>query len=206
MAGGAGAAALLERGRSEVSSIVSEVPDYLFGFDNNSEETPPAAAAARQTNLAMENRSLYEPGSNNVNRNNVEIPVEPQVHRQTSYIPNPAWQFVAEPMPVYYVPGPMMPGGSLPVQPLPMPFPIQAHGLAPVGYPQPVQGVVGNPIQGSPVYYAGTQMIGAAYEYPVAGEGQVPESVTSGGLMINPTFLPFYQTIQPAELPGGTSQ
>jgi hypothetical protein len=28
----------LERGRSEASSIVSEVPDYLFGLDNNSEE------------------------------------------------------------------------------------------------------------------------------------------------------------------------
>jgi hypothetical protein len=29
----------LERGRSEASSMVSEVPDYLFGLDNNSEET-----------------------------------------------------------------------------------------------------------------------------------------------------------------------
>lgn len=29
----------LERGRSEASSMLSEVPDYLFGLDNNSEET-----------------------------------------------------------------------------------------------------------------------------------------------------------------------
>ncbi|XP_056688247.1 uncharacterized protein [Spinacia oleracea] len=45
----------LERGRSEASSIVSEVPDYLFGLDNSDEPPPPP--------VKFRNRSgLSEPG------------------------------------------------------------------------------------------------------------------------------------------------
>ncbi|KAL6856086.1 hypothetical protein ACP4OV_018888 [Aristida adscensionis] len=37
----------IERGRSEASSIISEMPDYLFGLDTASDEPSPGAAAAR---------------------------------------------------------------------------------------------------------------------------------------------------------------
>ncbi|KAL6657822.1 hypothetical protein ACP70R_005602 [Stipagrostis hirtigluma subsp. patula] len=37
----------VERGRSEASSIISEVPDYLFGLDTASDEPSPGPAAAR---------------------------------------------------------------------------------------------------------------------------------------------------------------
>ncbi|PKU78420.1 uncharacterized protein LOC110110857 [Dendrobium catenatum] len=215
---GATPPSLLERGRSEASSIISEVPDYLFGLDNNSDETPPAGA--RQMSLGLENLSLSEPAITKPGQKlDDDIPVEPQVQCQTSYVPNPGWQFVPEPMPVYYVPGPMMPAGSIPVQqvqmpmPMPMPFQFVSHqasggGQAPGGYGQPVQGVVGNPIHGGPVYVGGTQMVGAPYEYPVPGEAY--EFVTSGGLMRNPTAMPLYQPagIAPAgaelAMPGGS--
>lgn len=190
---------LLERGRSEASSIISEVPDYLFGFDNNSDETPPAGAT--QTSLALENLTLSEPAAiTNLNpKLDDDIPVEPLVDRQTSYIPNPAWQFVAEPMPVYYVPGPMMPGGSIPVQPvampMQMPFPIGPHqvsagGQVSGGYAQPVQAIVGNPIHRGPVYVGGNQM----YSMP----GEAYEFAASGGLMRNPTAMPMYPPIPAA--------
>ncbi|XP_058090624.1 uncharacterized protein LOC131237022 [Magnolia sinica] len=48
----------LERGRSEVSSIMSEVPDYLFGLDN-SDEMKSKARAILSENLSV----LSDPGS-----------------------------------------------------------------------------------------------------------------------------------------------
>ncbi|KAL5972967.1 hypothetical protein ACLOJK_039774 [Asimina triloba] len=48
----------LERGRSEVSSLVSEVPDYLFGLDN-SEEQKPKARPALSENVSV----VSDPGS-----------------------------------------------------------------------------------------------------------------------------------------------
>ncbi|KAE8689837.1 putative cyclin d [Hibiscus syriacus] len=59
--GGAGASRL-ERGRSEASSIVSEVPDYLFGLDN-SDETQPPDPKLRTRQLMYENNSVSDPGS-----------------------------------------------------------------------------------------------------------------------------------------------
>ncbi|KAK4347072.1 hypothetical protein RND71_033411 [Anisodus tanguticus] len=53
--GGAGSGLGLERGRSEVSSIVSEVPDYLFGLDNS--DDPP-----RESRF-VKNRNISDPGS-----------------------------------------------------------------------------------------------------------------------------------------------
>ncbi|KAK9064222.1 hypothetical protein SSX86_015602 [Deinandra increscens subsp. villosa] len=47
----------LERGRSEVSSIISEVPDYLFGLDNPDDPKP------RTRNLGNDNVSVSDPGS-----------------------------------------------------------------------------------------------------------------------------------------------
>ncbi|KAF3646169.1 equilibrative nucleoside transporter family protein [Capsicum annuum] len=52
---GTGTGTGLERGRSEVSSIVSEVPDYLFGLDNSDEPL-------RESKF-VKNRNLSEPGS-----------------------------------------------------------------------------------------------------------------------------------------------
>ncbi|GMI72287.1 hypothetical protein like AT4G05150 [Hibiscus trionum] len=52
----------LERGRSEASSIVSEVPDYLFGLDN-SDETQPRDPKLRTRQLMYENNSVSDPGS-----------------------------------------------------------------------------------------------------------------------------------------------
>lgn len=202
---GATPTSLLERGRSEASSIISEVPDYLFGFDNNSDEMP--AAAATQTSPALENLTISEQAITNFNpKLDDDVPVELQVDHQTSYIPNPSWQFVAEPMPVYYVPGPMMPGGSLPVHPvamsMPMPFPIVPHqvsggGQVSGGYVQSVQAVVGNPIHGGPVYVGGNHM------YPMPGEAY--EFAASGGLMRTPTVMPMYPPIPAAGIvPAGT--
>ncbi|KAL4368336.1 hypothetical protein GQ457_05G029710 [Hibiscus cannabinus] len=57
-----GANSGLERGRSEVSSIVSEVPDYLFGLDNSDEvQTRGPKLGTRQ--LLHDNVSASDPGS-----------------------------------------------------------------------------------------------------------------------------------------------
>ncbi|KAK8493737.1 hypothetical protein V6N12_034386 [Hibiscus sabdariffa] len=52
----------LERGRSEVSSVVSEVPDYLFGLDN-SEEVQPRGLKLGTRQLLHDNVSVSDPGS-----------------------------------------------------------------------------------------------------------------------------------------------
>ncbi|XP_022886305.1 uncharacterized protein LOC111402316 [Olea europaea var. sylvestris] len=57
-----GSGPVLERGRSEVSSIVSEVPDYLFGLDNNSDDAI-RDSKLRNKNLMNDNVSFSDPGS-----------------------------------------------------------------------------------------------------------------------------------------------
>ncbi|KAK9267420.1 hypothetical protein L1049_009846 [Liquidambar formosana] len=57
-----GAAAELERGRSEVSSIFSEAPDYLFGLDT-SDETQLREPKPKTRNALPENVSVSDPGS-----------------------------------------------------------------------------------------------------------------------------------------------
>ncbi|KAJ0082576.1 hypothetical protein Patl1_10919 [Pistacia atlantica] len=52
----------LERGRSEASSIMSEVPDYLFGLDN-SDETQPREPKMKSRLVLHENVSMSDPGS-----------------------------------------------------------------------------------------------------------------------------------------------
>lgn len=54
---GGGSGAGLERGRSEVSSIFSETPDFLFGLDNSDEPK------LRTRQLMAENVSVSDPGS-----------------------------------------------------------------------------------------------------------------------------------------------
>lgn len=51
----------LERGQSEVSSIVSEVPDYLFGLDNS--DDAPRETKVRNKNLPNENNPGSDPSS-----------------------------------------------------------------------------------------------------------------------------------------------
>ncbi|GLU23116.1 hypothetical protein SLE2022_391450 [Rubroshorea leprosula] len=60
--GGAGSGSGLVRVRSEVSSIVSEVPDYLFGLDN-SDESQPREPTAKTRPVLNENVSVSDPGS-----------------------------------------------------------------------------------------------------------------------------------------------
>lgn len=58
-----GSSSALERGRSEASSIVSEVPDYLFGLDNNSDEPPPPMPKFRNRSGLSEPAPGSDPGS-----------------------------------------------------------------------------------------------------------------------------------------------
>lgn len=166
----------LERGRSEASSIVSEVPDYLFGLDNNSDEP----IKPMKTNV-----SFSDPGSPSLVVSSPHYsPVEnkPEVV-DNPVMPQPVWQYVEQVPAVYYVPGPAQ-GGSLPVRPvqMSMPYvqPVQqvAHGQIPVGY--------------RPVYMPG------AYDYPVGpavGRQEMYEVAAGGGGLTrnNPGMIPVYR-------------
>ncbi|KAI3859329.1 hypothetical protein MKW98_007710 [Papaver atlanticum] len=69
-----GGSASLERGRSEVSSIVSEVPDYLFGLDTSDESKP------KNRQILGDNISNSDPGS--------PAPVNSSRYCSTSSFPN----------------------------------------------------------------------------------------------------------------------
>ncbi|XP_068644426.1 protein PAL OF QUIRKY-like [Aristolochia californica] len=122
-----GGSASLERGRSEVSSIISEVPDYLFGLDTDSD------TKTRNPHLPSENVSVFsDPGSPapsvasypccstssaagvpaylppvktkpenlSVARETKGNPIEPPeaaVQRETGYVGSPVWHYVSEP-------------------------------------------------------------------------------------------------------------
>ncbi|PIA60636.1 hypothetical protein AQUCO_00300267v1 [Aquilegia coerulea] len=58
--GSASGAPSIERGRSDISSIVSEVPDYLFGLDNVDENRDPKH---KSRHVMAENVSASDPGS-----------------------------------------------------------------------------------------------------------------------------------------------
>ncbi|KAJ6725102.1 OCTICOSAPEPTIDE/PHOX/BEM1P [Salix viminalis] len=53
----------LERGRSEASSIVSEVPDYLFGLENSDEGNIPREPKVKSRFVMNDNVSASDPGS-----------------------------------------------------------------------------------------------------------------------------------------------
>lgn len=61
--GGGGASSGLERGRSEASSIVSEVPDYLFGLDNSDDPQTRGDPKFKIRPVLQENVSVSDPGS-----------------------------------------------------------------------------------------------------------------------------------------------
>ncbi|PKA47925.1 hypothetical protein AXF42_Ash016271 [Apostasia shenzhenica] len=206
----AAAPASLQRGRSEASSIISEVPDYLFGFDNTSETPSMSAAPADrptnrpvQENLCSSESSSPAPSGPAISdlqpvrtKPEADPTVEPPSYQQTGYMPNPVWPYMAEHVPVYYVPGSVVPGGSLPVQQLPIPY-AYAHQVAggqlPAGFGQPVY------VGGRPV------MSAAAYEYPVQPTpvaADAYEVVATGGLMRSPTVVPVFPASGVAP-PGG---
>ncbi|OEL34637.1 hypothetical protein BAE44_0004342 [Dichanthelium oligosanthes] len=91
----------IERGRSEASSIISEVPDYLFGLDTASDEPSPGPAVARHKSDAAETPRQHGGDEDDV----------PASARQASYVAEGASSWPAPPppymaQPVYYFPVP----------------------------------------------------------------------------------------------------
>ncbi|KAF9587484.1 hypothetical protein IFM89_003423 [Coptis chinensis] len=155
---GGSASGTLERGRSEVSSIMSEVPDYLFGLDNIDENRE---SKLKNRNVLSENVSVSDPGSPSPGvisslycsttsvpdlppvKTKVDIPItvfmdrkenqidtgEKFVAQQTSYPSNTMWNYVPEAR--YQHPAPLQP------QPMPVYY---VPGLVPgSNVPVPVQ-------------------------------------------------------------------
>ncbi|PQM33201.1 uncharacterized protein Pyn_14177 [Prunus yedoensis var. nudiflora] len=60
---GASNSSVLERGRSEASSIVSEVPDYLFGLDNSEHTHSRGEFKPKPRTVLQDNVSASDPGS-----------------------------------------------------------------------------------------------------------------------------------------------
>ncbi|XP_027159170.1 uncharacterized protein LOC113760690 [Coffea eugenioides] len=61
--GGSGRGPGLERGQSEVSSIVSEVPDYLFGLDTSDDAPRESNSKLRSKSILSETHPGSDPGS-----------------------------------------------------------------------------------------------------------------------------------------------
>lgn len=158
----------LERGRSEASSMVSEVPDYLFGLDNSEETTHhnrEPRPKDRPGPVLQDNVSMSDPGSpapvissspycstssapcvpslphhlppvktkpvnpvpdsdSKENQTEPEIPGQVNPNAVLHYPPPPEAAYSAhsvQPVPVFYVSGPVRPG-TVPV-PMQTPYP-----------------------------------------------------------------------------------
>ncbi|KAK8489538.1 hypothetical protein V6N11_066326 [Hibiscus sabdariffa] len=195
-----GANSGLERGRSEVSSIVSEVPDYLFGLDNSDEvQTRGPKLGTRQ--LLHDNVSASDPGSpapvvsSSPYCSTSSAPVAPPMpdlppvktkpdkpesgfeskqNQTEGFVEQPVQQptaYSGNPPPWHYVPDPHYP--APPVQQIPVyyvPGPVQP------GNPQ-VQPVQIRPpfVQQYPI---STGQIPVGYHQPVPGVGQAYRAVT----------------------------
>ncbi|CAL5083462.1 unnamed protein product [Urochloa decumbens] len=90
----------IERGRSEASSIISEVPDYLFGLDTASDEPSPGPVASRTKSDAPETP-----------RQHADEDDASALARQAPYVVEGASSWPAPPppymaQPVYYFPVP----------------------------------------------------------------------------------------------------
>ncbi|KAL2343934.1 hypothetical protein Fmac_005219 [Flemingia macrophylla] len=191
-----GGVSALERGRSEASSMVSEVPDYLFGLDNSEETQHQQQQRERETrpkdppvsdpgspapvssspycstssqppcvpslpNLPPVKTKLANPVPDaDPKQNQIEPEPEPEAHPNLNLNlnPNPAVVHYppeaaysghsVQPVPVYYVSGPVRPG-SLPV-PMQTPYPyvqqqpyhamVPSHPQVPIGYHHLVPG------------------------------------------------------------------
>ncbi|KAL2932183.1 putative medium-chain specific acyl-CoA dehydrogenase 2 mitochondrial [Bienertia sinuspersici] len=154
----------LERNKSEASSIVSEVPDYLFGLDNNSDDPPPPPVKFRNKSGLSEPAPGSDPGSPAFGSGSSAPPMPnlPPVKTKpekthmnpAEEVSGPIWGpgspypgHAVQQIPVYYVPatgsGPGMIGhGNV----VPLSVPVQGQymaqygpgpGQVPVGYPGP---------------------------------------------------------------------
>ncbi|CAL9233076.1 unnamed protein product [Arabidopsis halleri] len=99
-----GSGRVFERVRSEVSSIVSEVPDYLFGLDNFDETAPPHELRDRdpRAKIQREVSTLSDPGSP---RRDVPSPYgstssAPVMRTSTPELPPPVFTKPESPEPV----------------------------------------------------------------------------------------------------------
>ncbi|MED6144389.1 hypothetical protein PIB30_015173 [Stylosanthes scabra] len=175
-----GGVSALERGRSEASSMVSEVPDYLFGLDN-SEETP------SNRELRHKDRpGLYsDPGSPAPVASHFSstssvpcVPSIPNLPPVKTKLANPAPEVESKEIQIEAEPGP-------PPQPQPNTYPGNTvmHYAADASYP-------GHSVQPVPVYYfpgpvqPGTLPVHMQAPYPYVQQpyhhavvpGQVPVS------------------------------
>ncbi|KAH7662308.1 PB1 domain-containing protein [Dioscorea alata] len=168
----------LERGRSEASSVISEVPDYLFGLDSNSDDPKPKSSDPGSPAIATSSphyHSASSPPSVTVipdfpptTTKKPEPPVHPIPNPNPN--PNPVYYVHDSAVPVYYVPS------SVPVRPM-------QYG----------------PVYGGPAYVGGPptlasarQGLAGAFEYqggvvyPMAGVGQVGGDVVTPPGVIGP--------------------
>ncbi|WOL10377.1 hypothetical protein Cni_G19132 [Canna indica] len=199
----------LDRGRSEVSSIISEVPDYLFGLDANSDEQHSAKARTQpvsepdspfSTSSQLSVPPIPDPPQVKTKPEVESIrvnPVEPEGQQQAGLMANPDWPYSPEPAPVYYVPGPVH-GGSPPVQQVQLPVQyVQSIGSitgaqVPLWFQQPFPGVPIARVQSGPVYVSGSAIgpgtaLGGGHHYSV---GRAAETYKAP----REVFVPVYQS------------
>ncbi|KNA05599.1 hypothetical protein SOVF_188780 [Spinacia oleracea] len=182
----------LERGRSEASSIVSEVPDYLFGLDNSDEPPPPPVKFRNRSGLSepgpgsapgspafgsassapsMPNLPPVKTKPEKTNMHSVDDGIDPMGQQMGGPLwshninTNPGSPYPAhtvQPMPVYYVPA----GGAGP-------------GLVPHRNIVPVSVPVPNPYM--PQYGPGPVQVPVGYPGP--GRGPMYEVQMQGNMV-----------------------
>ncbi|KAJ0983634.1 hypothetical protein J5N97_011889 [Dioscorea zingiberensis] len=151
----------LERGRSEASSVISEVPDYLFGLDSNSDDPKPKSSDPSSPAIATSSPHYYSASSTMSSVPGMPdiTPIKNKSEPSVQPVPNPVY-YLQDPVPVYYVPT------SMPVRPMPY-----------------------GPVYGGPVYVGGPP--GAfEYQgglvYPPAAVGQVGGEVVAPAGVVGP--------------------
>ncbi|XP_021815433.1 uncharacterized protein LOC110757974 [Prunus avium] len=162
---GASNSSVLERGRSEASSIVSEVPDYLFGLDNSDETHSRGEFKPKPRTVLQDNVSASDPGS--------PAPVisegegDRQTRKKKKFIDGDIaiWLpgHVVRSVPVYYYPG-QVPPANVQVQPVPVRSQFvhqQYPGQFPVGYHNQIPGM-------GQVYGGGLRPVGGLDPYDVS--------------------------------------
>ncbi|XP_059660089.1 protein PAL OF QUIRKY [Cornus florida] len=175
--GGAGPS--LERGRSEVSSIISEVPDYLFGLDNSDE--PPREPKLKNRFGLSDNASLSDPGS-------PAPPVSSQFYSTSSSLAAPS------------IPN-LPPVKTKPDNPVPVveSREIQNEGFAPTGEPQ-ITGYAGKPMWHYPpeTHYPSSAVQSIPFYY-------VPGPVSQGNVPLQQVQIraPYVQqfSVPPGQIP-----
>ncbi|KAJ6333638.1 hypothetical protein OIU77_009496 [Salix suchowensis] len=155
----------LERGRSEASSIVSEVPDYLFGLENSDEGNIPREPKVKSRFVMNDNVSASDPGS--------PAPVVSSPYCSTSSVV-PAVVSIPDLPPVKTKPDETIRVKQNPVEGYSEPMETQPV-TQPTGYPSnpfmhyiPDSRHSGGPVQQMPVYYVpGTIPPGNVPVHPV---------------------------------------